>query len=149
MRKAHRYAVVTGKGYRPEPIQLGKWAIVGWAFIILKLLLSIVLPFLVLVWASLLRFFQAPSMAALSNVSLANYQAITLERIGAPVLNTMLLMLIVPTLTVDRESVHFVGGGAIEPAHRRNDRHAGVHSSRDPQSHLRGRGDHTGPVLVA
>jgi len=100
MRKAHRYAVVTGKGYRPEPIHLGKWAIFGWGFIILKLLLSIVLPFLVLVWASLLRFFQAPSMAALSNVSLANYQAITLERIGAPVLNTMILMLIVPTVTV-------------------------------------------------
>jgi iron(III) transport system permease protein len=100
MRKAHRYAVVTGKGYRPELVHLGKWAIAGWAFVILKLLLSIVLPFLVLVWASLLRFFQAPSMAAWSHASLANYEAITLENFATPVLNTVLLMLTVPTITV-------------------------------------------------
>ncbi len=48
VKRSHRYQVVRGQGYRPKPIELGRWWILGWSFIGLKVLLSLVLPGLVL-----------------------------------------------------------------------------------------------------
>ena len=101
LRYSSRYAVVTGKGYRPKVIELGRegrfvaWVFLGSFFIIAKLL-----PFLLLVWAALLRYFQPPSWAALNQVSLRNFYGLpwTLMLSGAK--NTLLLMIAVPTLTL-------------------------------------------------
>ena len=66
LRFSHRYAVVTGKAYRPRLIELGPrgwifaWLFLGFYFVVAKLL-----PFLLLIWAALLRYFQPPSWAAL------------------------------------------------------------------------------------
>ena len=46
LRQGHRFEVVTGKGYRPALIPLGRWAIVGWCFIGFYALLSKILPLL-------------------------------------------------------------------------------------------------------
>ncbi len=74
MAKSERYATVTGKGFRPRLISLGKWRWVAGGFIIFFLLASTILPFLVLLWASLLPFYQVPSMEAVSQVTLDSYQ---------------------------------------------------------------------------
>ncbi len=101
LRFSHRYAVVTGKGYRPRLIELGKqgwllaWIFLGTYFIVAKLL-----PFLLLLWASLLRFFQPPSWAALEQVSLRNFYGLPWNLLLHGAWNTVILMIAVPTLTL-------------------------------------------------
>jgi iron(III) transport system permease protein len=71
-----RFATVTGKGFRPRTIDLGKWRYVTAAAFILYFVVIVLLPFLVLVWFSLQKFYSAPSWAALSRVSLDSYRAV-------------------------------------------------------------------------
>ena len=50
-RHAHRYQVVTGKGYRPRMVQLRNHSWMAWTFLGFYFVLSKVLPLLVLIWA--------------------------------------------------------------------------------------------------
>ncbi|MDH3444568.1 MAG: ABC transporter permease subunit, partial [Deltaproteobacteria bacterium] len=98
--KSHKYSVVTGKNYRPKIMSLGRWWVAGWAFIGLKILLGLVFPFLVLVWAALLPYFQPFSMTALEYVSLDNFRQIPWSLFWVATKNTAILTLSVPTLLV-------------------------------------------------
>lgn len=73
IKRAEKYVTVTGKGYRPRVIDLGPWKYLGTAFLFTYLLFAVILPILVLFWASLLPFYQVPSLKALSLVSLKSY----------------------------------------------------------------------------
>lgn len=73
LRKTGKFATITGKAYRPRRITLGRWRYAALGAFILYFVVSIALPLLVLVWASLLPVYQAPSAGALSNVTLQNY----------------------------------------------------------------------------
>jgi len=99
-RQAPRYAVVTGKAYRPRILPLGRtkgWAV---AFVAAFFLVSQVLPLLMLVWAAGLPFLQTPSAAAFAQLSLTNFYNIPPELLTRSIGNTIILMLIVPTVTV-------------------------------------------------
>jgi iron(III) transport system permease protein len=100
IRQSHKYSVVTGKNYRPRIVALGRWWIVGWIFIGTKLLLGVVLPFLMLVWASLIPYFQPFSIAALDVVSLENFYRIPWDRFWDAAKNTAILTFTVPTILV-------------------------------------------------
>src|SRR5262249_28100049 len=76
--RAHRYQVVTGKGYRPRDLDLGVFRWLAIAFVVLYLLLAVALPFLVLLWASLLPVLQMPSAGVLGKLTLANYNGLLL-----------------------------------------------------------------------
>ena len=67
--RAARFATVTGKGFRPRTIDLGRWRYLTAAIFILYFVVIVLLPFLVLVWSSLQKFYSAPSWAALSRLS--------------------------------------------------------------------------------
>ena len=101
LRFSSRYAVVTGRAYRPKLAELGRqgrlcaWIFLGFFFLVAKLL-----PFLLLAWAALLSYFQPPSMTALRQVSLRNFYGLPWDLMFAGALNTLLLMLAVPTLTL-------------------------------------------------
>ncbi len=69
-----KYSTVTGKGYRPRALDLGKWRYLTAAIFIAYFLLIVVLPFLVLLWSSLQKFYSVPSMAALQNLTFAAYK---------------------------------------------------------------------------
>lgn len=71
--QTHRYRVITGKGYRSKEVDLGGYKYLALGFVVLYLLLAMVIPMLVLVWASLLPYLQMPSQEALSKLSLDNY----------------------------------------------------------------------------
>ncbi len=71
---SQRYATITGKGYRPARVDLGRWKYVTMVFSLLLLLGAFVLPLAILLWASLLPFYSVPSLAALSRVSLDNFK---------------------------------------------------------------------------
>jgi iron(III) transport system permease protein len=101
LRYSHRYAVVTGKAYRPRLIELGvRGWIVAWIFLGSYFAVAKLLPFLLLIWAALLRYFQPPSWAALSQVSLNNFYGLPWKLLLHGAWNTMILMLAVPTLTL-------------------------------------------------
>jgi iron(III) transport system permease protein len=71
-----RFATVTGKGFRPRTIDLGGWRYVTAMLFMLYFVVIVLLPFLVLVWSSLQRFYSAPSWAALSRLTLASYRSV-------------------------------------------------------------------------
>jgi iron(III) transport system permease protein len=75
-REGARFSTVTGKGFRPRTIDLGRWRYLTAAIFILYLLVIVLMPFLVLVWSSLQKFYSVPSWAALSRVSLDSYRAV-------------------------------------------------------------------------
>ena len=62
------YQTVTGKGFRPRPLDLGKWRPVVGAGILVYFFATVVGPLLVLVYASLLPYYQAPSIEAFAVV---------------------------------------------------------------------------------
>lgn len=99
-KSARRYAVVTGKGYRPRITQLGGWVWMAWGLLAAYFLLSKLLPFLVLVWVSLLPFVQAPTAAALNFVSLENFRILDWPQIWRALTNTGILMALTPTITL-------------------------------------------------
>ncbi len=95
-----KYTVITGRGYRPRQISLGRWKWAALAFVMLYLAMEVFIPFLVLVWASLLPHLQLPSTAALAQISLKNYETIFDFVDVLPFINTAILMLAVPTATM-------------------------------------------------
>jgi iron(III) transport system permease protein len=76
VRHGERYQTVTGKDFRPRRIDLGRWRYVTSALSLLLVFLITGLPFLVMLYASLLRRYQPPSLAVLQTLSLDNYQEI-------------------------------------------------------------------------
>ena len=74
--RGSKYATMTGKGFRPRPIDLGRWRWFTAAIFVVYFLLIVVLPFSVLLWSSFQRFYSVPSMQALQNLTLDPYRFI-------------------------------------------------------------------------
>jgi iron(III) transport system permease protein len=100
IKRANRYQVVTGKGYRPRQYELGKWMLPAWIFIGTYFVLSKILPLLLLVWAAGLPYFQPPSLQALGSFSWQNFHSIPLDLLARGAKNTAILMVLVPTLAI-------------------------------------------------
>jgi iron(III) transport system permease protein len=71
-----RAQTITGKNFRPTVTDIGRWRWAGLAAFVLFFLIAVVLPVAMLVWSSLLRVYQAPSVAALHQLTLSNYSGI-------------------------------------------------------------------------
>jgi iron(III) transport system permease protein len=71
-----KFSTVTGKGFRPRVMRIGWWRYLGAAIFAVYLTVVVALPFLVLLWCSLQKFYVAPSMAALQNVTFDAYRAV-------------------------------------------------------------------------
>lgn len=99
-RKAHRYTVVTGKAYKPKLIELGRWNIAAWIGVVLYFSFSKLVPLVLLVYASLLPFFQFPSLRAFKSMSLSNYYSVPWGLATEALGNTLILMLLTPTITL-------------------------------------------------
>jgi len=76
IQQAHRYVAITGKGYRPKIVNLGRSRYPALLFVFLYVALAVFLPLLALLWASLLPSLRMPSVQALSLVTLQNYKDI-------------------------------------------------------------------------
>ena len=101
-----RFATIGGKGFRPRTMDLGPWRYVAGATFLLYAALVIGLPFLVLVWSSLQRFYSVPSFAALRNVSLYNYVAVLeYPNISTAVWNSIVLSLSAATAVMTLTAV--------------------------------------------
>ncbi len=73
-KEGKKFQTVTGKAFRPRQFDLGPWRWLGLGFLVTYFLFVVLLPFLVLFWASFLPFFATPSWDAVSKLSLDNYR---------------------------------------------------------------------------
>jgi iron(III) transport system permease protein len=73
-REGKRFQTVTGKAFRPRQFDLGPWRWVGFGFLIVYFVVVVLLPFLVMLWASFLPFFATPSWDAVQKLTLENYR---------------------------------------------------------------------------
>jgi iron(III) transport system permease protein len=71
--QSHRYRTVTGKGFRPRMVKLGRWRRPAGALVALIPLVVIVLPLASILWAALLPYYQPLSLQALSRVGMDNF----------------------------------------------------------------------------
>jgi iron(III) transport system permease protein len=101
LKQSHRYQIVSGKSYQSRPVELGRWWMLGWGLLGLYFTLAFILPLLAIFWVSLLPYMQIPSRQALASISFERYSALALDSglLQAGV-NTLLLMVLVPTLIV-------------------------------------------------
>lgn len=99
-RQAPKYAVVTGKGYRPRIARLGRARLPAVLCVAFYFVVAQLLPLLMLCWAALLPYLQPPSAAALASVSLNNFRNLPQSLLWRAGTNTAILMAVVPTITL-------------------------------------------------
>ena len=73
-KRSERYVTVTGRGYRPTIIDLGKWRYPAAGLAILILSLIVVLPFLVLIYVSFISYIHVPGAKTWELLTLDNYR---------------------------------------------------------------------------
>jgi iron(III) transport system permease protein len=105
-RQGGRFATVTGKGFRPRAIDLGNWRYVTAGLFIAYFCIVVALPFLVLLWSSLQKYYIAPSWEALNHLTLGAYRAVLNEdSFATAVWNSLVLSLASATLIMLMTSV--------------------------------------------
>ncbi|HTM11256.1 MAG TPA: iron ABC transporter permease [Verrucomicrobiae bacterium] len=73
--RSERYVTVTGRGYRPMIIELGKWRYAATAVAALILLLIVVLPFAVLLFVSFVSYLHVPGAKTWELLTLDHYRS--------------------------------------------------------------------------
>ncbi|HUC98624.1 MAG TPA: iron ABC transporter permease [Candidatus Polarisedimenticolaceae bacterium] len=100
VKQGKKYTVITGRGYRPREIALGRWKWAALGFVFFYLSIEVFVPFSVLLWASLLPYLQLPSAEALSSLTFKHYIELPTHVGPRPFINTLILMFAVPTITM-------------------------------------------------
>lgn len=99
--RSERFAVITGKGYRPRVIDLGRWRYAAVIGVFLYILCEMLLPMMVFVYVSFLPYVQAPSLAAFATMTLSNYaKVLSSDMIGIVLWNTVILTAATSTAVV-------------------------------------------------
>ncbi len=89
-----KYATMTGKGFRPRRIDLGRWRWLAAGVFFAYFSLIVVLPFLVLLWSSFQKFYAVPSIEGLSRLTLDPYRfVLSYPNLARSVGNSLMLAL--------------------------------------------------------
>jgi iron(III) transport system permease protein len=99
-KRTRQFGVVSGRAYRPRIIYLNQWVYVSWGFVGLYFVISKLLPLLVLLWASVLPFFQLPSARAFATISGRHYEALPWTMVASAFAKTSVLMVLTPTIAL-------------------------------------------------
>ncbi len=101
LRHGERYQTVTGKDFRPRRIELGRWKYLTSALALLIVFIITGIPLLMMIYVSLLGFYQAPSWAAVQSMSLDNYRTLFSSASAMmPMLNSTILGIATATAVV-------------------------------------------------
>jgi len=101
LKQSHKYQIISGKAYQSRPVELGKWWLGAWGLLGLYFMLAFALPLLAIFWVSLLPYVQAPSWQAVSAITFERYTSAPFDSgILQAAANTLLLMIVVPTVIV-------------------------------------------------
>ena len=96
-----RFATITGKGYRPRQVDLGRWKMPATTFCAAYIFIAVLLPFLMLLWTSVQPFYAPPSADSLARVTFDGYFKIWSDGSVARALrNTMILALVASVATL-------------------------------------------------
>jgi iron(III) transport system permease protein len=91
-RSAERYQTVSGKGYRPRVLTIGRWRWLTASVLVLFFLVLIGFPVAITAWVSLVPFYDGIHLDAIARMSFANYGTIFGETGSVSVLvNTFIL----------------------------------------------------------
>ncbi len=90
-RRAERFHTVTGKGFRPRALDLGRWRTVAGAIVVGNFLIVLALPLGALMWIATQPFMRPVGLDGLSTLTWRNFEAVA----GSPyyaelVVNTVL-----------------------------------------------------------
>jgi len=89
---AGKFQTVTGKGFRPRAMNIGMWRHVAAAIFIVYFAIIVALPFLVLLWCSLHKFYSGPALADLTETTFDAYRAVfDYPAFGGVVWNSLVL----------------------------------------------------------
>jgi iron(III) transport system permease protein len=90
-RHAERFHSITGKGFRPRPLDLGPWRLAGAALVLLNLVLVLALPLAGLAWIATQRFVRPIRWDALGAATLDHFRAVFASPVYVElVINTLL-----------------------------------------------------------
>jgi iron(III) transport system permease protein len=96
-----RFATITGKGYRPRQVSLGRWTGVATAFCLAYIFIAVLLPFAMLLWTSVQPFYAVPSADSLGRVSFEGYLNVWRDNsIVLAIKNTFVVAVITSLATV-------------------------------------------------
>jgi iron(III) transport system permease protein len=88
----HGGGTITGKGFRPRPIDLGRWKPAVGGGILLYFFVTVLAPLLVLLYTALLPYYRPPSAEAFASMSLDNFVAVfNLPSVPTALRNSLLL----------------------------------------------------------
>lgn len=73
-RITERFAVITGKGFQPRIIRLGRWRLPAMISALLLIAVTVYLPLAILAWTSLLPWYAPPSWETVQAVTLKNFR---------------------------------------------------------------------------
>ena len=97
---SEKYSVITGKGYRPQPFRLGRMRHAANAAVWIYIVLAIVMPMLVLAYASFLPTLRRPSMQAFASFTTDNYREMLASPLIARIVwNTVIMSMVTATTT--------------------------------------------------
>ena len=106
IRNAERFATITGKGYRPRTIDLGPWRGFAGGVLVVNFLALLVLPATILIWASLLPFYQSFRWSGLALLTLDNYRAVlATPRYIDLLVNTLMVSIMTATVVMSLTAV--------------------------------------------
>jgi iron(III) transport system permease protein len=91
-RNAAKYQTISGKGYRPRVISIGRWRWLA-AFVLLALFLVLIgFPVAIMLWVSFVPYYDGINWAALARFGLMNFRTVIYEtQFGSAVANTFIL----------------------------------------------------------
>jgi len=96
-----RFSIVTGKGYHPRRVPLGKWRYAALGIVSLYTLLTVIAPLLTLIWVSLLPVYQVPSYRIFQMLTLENYRTVLTEGLVLhATINTLVVAVSTATLAI-------------------------------------------------
>ena len=102
--RAERYSTVTGKDYRRKRYALGKWKWVALAAVGAYIFAALILPLSILVWTSLIPFYQVPAFAVGASgavsLSLSSFDLVSLKAFRELLESPFFLRSLRNTLTV-------------------------------------------------
>jgi iron(III) transport system permease protein len=91
--RAGRYSAITGRSYSSRRLSTSRATkIAGGVFVGGFLLISLILPALVLLWASLQRYYAAPSWSAFQHVTPAAYSSLVSDNAAREALKNTIVM---------------------------------------------------------
>jgi iron(III) transport system permease protein len=89
------FSTVTGKGFRPHQIDLGRWRFLASGVALLLLVMLVLLPILVLLLVALLPYYHVPTWETWQNLTLDNFRYVwTTSRVHKAFGNSFFLALV-------------------------------------------------------